>query len=80
MLCNGGIGWQRTAAFIIHYGVKNIASRLACYILLCILNLIYDFTFGSSRPNFFFLSTILRIKPIISAATPRLASITSGAV
>lgn len=36
--------------------------------------------FGSSRPRCFFLSMTLSNKPISNAATPRLASITSGAV
>lgn len=40
----------------------------------------YPLIFGSSRPRPFFLSTALRAKPRIRAATPRHASITSGAV
>ena len=46
----------------------------------CLLMNSYPLTFGSSRPRPFFLSTTFSMKPIMSAATPRLANIISGAV
>ena len=40
----------------------------------------YSLMLGSSSPMPFFLSTIFRMKPMMRAATPRPASMMSGAV
>ena len=47
--------------------------------LSCIISIDY-LMFGSSSPRPFFLSTTLSTKPKMSAATPKNASMTNGAV